>query len=315
AAAARTMTLVQDYLSWLQSGQPDSSQPLSGQAGRGSQSPHTDSKVLLTVMAVAKFLYHGETDYPTVVKYQDIPVIQQLREQHKKVIQKVKGHSPVSDQSRKQINHAEFFELVEALRAECVPRLVQSTQSKHQGKTLGPLRSIAGIAQSYQRFLLATFLAYLPHRQQVYRQLQILVDPVPKGKSPEFPYQSGAYLYQQGNMWWFKVFSDLYKPDRGSTKSWLEQVPNLQYGDGRCFYQYLEEWLLNYSYQHQGEVVQISGLRSCFNPQHGYFFTLKSGKPYLYPASFASLIRIPAYRLIKKALSPDAIRLMLLNKN
>ncbi|HEY9658314.1 MAG TPA: hypothetical protein V6C65_07675, partial [Allocoleopsis sp.] len=198
AATERTLAGVEEYLRWLQAEQLDSPQPASPQAGggRGSQSPRTALKVLLTVVAVAKFLYHGETDYPRVTQYQDIPVIERLRQAQQKVIERIRTQPLVSDPAQTQIDRAEFLTLVEALRAECAPRFLQSTQSQQQGTTLGPTRSLAAIAQSYQRFLLAALLAYLPpQRQRVYRQLQFCPRPLWDRGTPQFPDSTGAYLY------------------------------------------------------------------------------------------------------------------------
>ncbi|HEY9658266.1 MAG TPA: hypothetical protein V6C65_07425, partial [Allocoleopsis sp.] len=176
-------------------------------------------------------------------------------------------------------------------------------------------RSLAGIAQSYQRFLLAALLVYLPpQRQRVYRQLQFCPCPLWDRGTPQFPDSTGAYLYRKGQEWRIKVFPDLYRQGKDNTESWDGQVPNVQYEDGQCFYQYLEAWLLDYSDLNKGKTRQLRGLRSCFKPQHGYVFTMKSGYPYTHPAVFAALLRVPAYRLIKKALSLDAVRLMLLKE-
>jgi len=87
-------------------------------------------------------------------------------------------------------------------------------------------------------------------------------------------------------------------------------IPNLSYGDGRCFYQYLEEWLLLYRYQDEGTTVEVPGLRSCFNPSHSRLFTTKSGYPYREASAFISLLRNPAHRITGKALDFFSLRKM-----
>ncbi|WP_242050392.1 hypothetical protein [Oculatella sp. FACHB-28] len=311
AAAQRTMNLIEDYLNWLKT---DPEATPSEQSGRGSQSPHTVSKILVAVVAVAKFLYRLETDYPRVEKYLDIPVIELLRQKQRKVIKLIRDHISVSDESKKTFQWQEFLKLVEALRQECASRFLQSTQSKAQGQSLGSVRPIRAIAQSYQRFLLAAFLAYLlPQRQRVYRNLQILrAEPSQEWHFSRAEPTTGGFLYKREHCWWMKLSSELCSQSEAAGSAQLVPVPNEKYPDGRCFYEYLEEWLVKYSGESENLEVKTQGLRAACNPQHSYVFTTKKGEPYKHPATFATLLRNPSYRLLGKVLTPELVRQMTL---
>jgi hypothetical protein len=314
AAAQRTMDLIQDYLDWLQT-DPKVTSP--EQPGRGSQSPHTVSKILVAVVAVAKFLYRCETDYPKVKRYQDIPVIELLRQKQREIIVVIGDHTSVSDESKKKLQWSEFLTLVETLRQECTPRLLQNPQPTTQKQSLGAVRPIRAIAQSYQRFLLAAFLAYLPpQRQRVYRNLQILrTEPSEEWHSSQTEPTTEGFLYKRESDWWMKLSSKLCTQGEPSGSAQLVLVPDEQYPDGRCFYEYLEEWLVKYPGEGEDSAIKTDGLRATYNPQHSYVFTTKSGEPYQHPATFASLLRNPSYRLVGKVLTPELVRQMHLGQS
>jgi hypothetical protein len=116
--------------------------------------------------------------------------------------------------------------------------------------------------------------------------------------------RSESWLYRDQAQWWLKF---VVRPHNPLAAPW--PVPNLAYADERHFYQYLEEWLLHYTYQdEQGHSVTLPGLRSCFQPQHDYLFTMKQGQPYSQASAFMALLRNPAYRLTGKVLTPETVR-------
>ena len=301
----RVVALVQAHLEWLRTPQEEH---LDG-CSEAIQSPHTALKVINTWLAVVRFVYRqdsvaGEKEAePAQVA---IAALQKLR---KAVQAELKNHQSVSDEWKKRLEWPEFLDLVEMLRGECIPQLHQSTQSKQGGLTLAPPRSLTAIAQSYQQFLLAAFLAYMPpQRSNVLRQLTF--SPLPLPHRPAFDAQAldgeASVLYLDQDRWWIKLVNQKLKGQRVPD---LVLVPNLSYTDGRCFYWYLEEWLLHYAYQDErGKTVAVPGLRSCFNPHHQRLFTLKKGEPYPNAMSFSSLLRFPAYRFIGKALDFRTVR-------
>jgi hypothetical protein len=111
---------------------------------------------------------------------------------------------------------------VEALRAECVPRLPIEQQTRKQALSFGPLRALPAIAQSYQRFLLCALMSYLPpRRQQEYREL--LVEPKPSLQLDAF----SGYLYTENNLWYLVTCGR--KEGRTRGQAFQLQIPNIQY--------------------------------------------------------------------------------------
>ena len=305
AGAQRTVELIQAYFLWLRALRTDH---LDGQ-NLSVESPHTESHIINTWIVVTRFVYRQEIASQGSGAEQTIPVIAALRELKKGKAARLKAHQPVSDESKKHLKWSEFLELVESLRRECVLRLPQSTQSKQGGTTLGSMRSLAAIGQSYQRFLLTALLAYFPpQRPQVLRSLEIgQLSGQEKPRPDSDAVGESWMLYQEREDWCLKIGDQ--KKERSQPDS-LMLIPNLSYGDGRCFYQYLEEWLLLYRYQDEGTTVEVPGLRSCFNPSHSRLFTTKSGYPYREASAFISLLRNPAHRITGKALDFFSLRKM-----
>ncbi|MBD1865572.1 MULTISPECIES: hypothetical protein [Trichocoleus] len=307
-AARKTVELTQSYLEWLRGKQPESSLLSS----EGIQSPHTELKVLDTLLAVAKFVYWQEKQ-PNLGNIEvEFPTVASLRQLRIQAGEKVKSHQPVSDRSKQVLEWTEFLEFGEGLRSECAPRFLQSTQSQQGGTTLGPLRTPSAIALSYQRFLLFALLTYLsPERPTVLRTLKISALLQSDGKVENSISSAGeGSLYREGNQWWVHL---PVSRKRGQEPRRLLAIPNLQYADGRCFHQYLEEWLLVYSYEDdKGMSWEVPGLRSCFNPQHAYLFTMKNGQPYHSLPAFSRLLSNPTYRITGKIVNLQSFRQMII---
>jgi hypothetical protein len=302
----KTIGLVQAYLEWLRGKQPKNSLPPSD----GIQSPHTELKVLDTFLAVAKFVYWQEKQPNLGDIEAEFPTVTSLRRLRRQAGEKVKSHQLVSDRSQQMLEWTEFLEFGEVLRLECAPRFLQSTQSQRGGKTLGSLRTQSAIALSYQRFLLFTLFACLiPERLTALRTLKVssLVQTDTKFENLLSSPEEGC-LYQEESRWWVKLPATR---KGGTVQVGSPIVPNLQYPDGRSLYQYLEEWLLAYSYEDEkGMVWEVPGLRSCFNPQHAYLFTMKNGQPYRSLTAFSQLLANPSYRIIGKIVNPYSLRHM-----
>ena len=298
--------LVEAYLKWLSTPTEENSD------GRSAafQSPYTTIKVIQTWLAVVRFIGRQaqESEEPQAAKAEiAMAALEKLR---RRAVAQLKNHQSVSDQSKKRLEWHEFLELVEKLRGECVARFPQRTHSKQGGSTLAPLRSLTAISHSYQRFLLAALLAYVPpQRSQVLRNLVIAQSPLPEPSlQPQELFSQASVVYQDQEAWWIKVVEQ--KTNHQPTH-YLVFVPNLAYADGRCFYQYLEEWLQHYAYPStQGRVIEVPGLRSCFKPNHDRLFTMKNGQPYENSPAFIKLLRHPAYRIIEKALDFNSVRWM-----
>ncbi|MBM0745626.1 hypothetical protein JOY44_29850 (plasmid) [Phormidium sp. CLA17] len=305
AEAERVVALVQAYLEWLRTPQEEH---LDGRS-EAVQSPYTALRVINALFAVVRFVYRQDSVAGEQEAEPAQVTIAALQELRKVVYAQLKTHQAVSDESKKRLEWPEFLNLVETLRGECVSQLHQSTQSKQGGVTLAPPRSLTAIAQSYQRFLLFAFLAYMPPRRSnelrklTFSQLPRPHRPVRKAQALD---GEASVLYPDQQGWWIKRVDQKLKGPRSPD---LVLVPNLSYTDGRCFYQYLEEWLLHYVYQDgRGKTVAVPGLRSCFNPHHQRLFTLKKGEPYPDAVSFSKLLRFPAYRFTGKALDFHTVR-------
>ncbi|MBD2095886.1 hypothetical protein H6F90_12085 [Trichocoleus sp. FACHB-591] len=305
-AAKKTIELVQAYLEWLRGNQPKNSLLPSD----GIQSPHTELKVLDTFLAVAKFVYWQEKQPNLGDIEAEFPTVTSLRQLRRQAGEKVKNHRLVSDCSKQLLEWTEFLEFGEGLRLECAPRFLQSTQSQQGGTTLGSMRSRSAIALSYQRFLLFAFFAYLGlERPTELRTLKVssLVQTDAKFKNLLSSPEEGC-LYREEGQWWVKLPATR---KGGTVQVGSSIVPNLQYPDGRCLYQYLEEWLLAYSYEDEkGMIWEVPGLRSCFNPQHAYLFTMKNGQPYRNLTAFSQLLANPSYRITGKIVNPRSLRHM-----
>ncbi|MEP0879228.1 hypothetical protein NDA00_25870 [Funiculus sociatus GB2-M2] len=307
ANAEGIVEVVQAYLQWLRTPEREKLDERS----EAIQSPYTDIKVVNTWIVVAQFFYHQSRTSEGKEVEKAKAVISALEEVRRGVTPSLKVHQPVSDPSKTQLEWYEFLDLVEKLRGQCVSRFHQGTQSKQSGTTLGPQRSLTAISQSYQRFLLGAFLAYIPpQRSQVLRHLVISYTLPPK---QPFKFQESfdweSILYQDQDMWWISILNGSKNGSKYRELSQLGFVPNLGYPEGRCFYQYLEEWLLHYVYKDsRGKTVEVPGLRSCFKPHHSYLFTMKNGKPYEDSLAFSMLLRHPAYRLTEKAISFEVVR-------
>lgn len=303
--AQRTVDLIQAYFLWLRSLKTEH---LDGQT-LSAESPHTEIHIINTWMVVTRFVYRQEIASQGSEAEQAIPMIAALRQLKKGRAERLKAHQPVSDESKKHLKWSQFLELVESLRRECAPRLSQSTQSKQGGTTLGSMRSLAAIGQSYQRFLLTALLAYLPpQRPQELRKLEIGHLSGREQPRPDSDAAGEAWmLYQEQEAWCLRIGDQKGKRSRPDSPM---LIPNLSYGDGRCFYQYLEEWLLLYRYQDEGTTVEVPGLRSCFNPSHSRLFTTKRGHPYREAPAFIKLLRNPAHRITGKALDFSSVRKM-----
>jgi hypothetical protein len=300
-AAKYTANLAYEYILWLKA---DPKAEISDNKGRGIESRYTEISVLKTFLLVAKFLRHDEISL----------VIRLLKNELAKIKQETCEHPIVRDESKKWLDWNEFLTLVEQLRKECNSRVLQECQLKNSGDNFGNLRSLTAIANSYQRFIFTALLSYLPpHRQQIYRQLELEHPSKYKNTDDrdEFVGISGC-LFKEEDTWFIYLLSDTYQMER--QYNYLKfSIPNIHYLDGRDFYQYLNEWMIEYTYRHHhGVLEKVDGLRQVFKPQHNFLFTKKNGRNYIHPTEFSNLLRIPACRISDRALTPTLLKRMFL---
>jgi hypothetical protein len=302
--------LADEYMRWRRSRQKDELEKF--------LTSNPDTSTFSTFLSVAKFVYRKEISLAAESHLredrQELPLITKLKaslkawtlKQPKK---KPKRSRPEENSLKPELTGepeltgwTEILAIVEQLRAECQPRLLLENQTRKKAMSFGPLRSLSAIAQSYQRFLLFALMSYLPPaRQQTYRNLLAV------NAQPSSIKEASSACYQQGKHWYLRFLDS--KP--GSEH--LIKIPNLQYPGGRCFYQYLQEWLDEYSYEAaNGDRTKINGLRQVLQPHHPYFFTKKTGEKYLHAPELSHLVRDMAYRLTKKSLTPDTFRALFL---
>jgi hypothetical protein len=303
--AKQTVDLFKEYIQWLET---DMDNNTSENQGRGAKSKHTKISVARIFVVVAKYLHHKGYFHSDI---NNVEIVKQsLNSEIAKIKVKSSDNISSSDISKKWLDWPEFLALIEQLRKECNSRVLQDIFQNNAGSNLGNLRSLPAIANSYQRFIFAALLAYLPpQNQQIYRHLEIShcrkYEDV-KDKD-ELSGISGC-LYQEDNDWYIYLLSDEYKMGARQIQ-FSFKIPNIEYSDGRNFYQYLNEWVYEYvSVEYHDRAIIVNGLRNVLNPQHNFLFTKKNGKEYLHQTEFSNLLRIPAYRISGKALTPGLLK-------
>ena len=290
------------YINWLKA------EPIQG--GRGLKTQQVDLSNLKIFRSVAMFIYHQQIppDKQSQPKQwlEEIPIIRSFN----KVIRGLQAHvsnkAKLSDQTplAKTISTwSEVLVFVEKLRSECVPNLPIARQTRKQPVSLGPSRSLSAIAQCYQRFLLCALMSYMPPQpQQEYRSLVI-----DQNHCLNLEECSG-YLYKKDDRWYMTIL-DRKQSLTNRHREYHSEIPNIEYTDGRYFYQYLQEWLYEYTYvDTEGQERKTNGLRAALQPQHAYLFMKKSGEKYKNPTELSRLIRDAAYRLTGKTINPLRFR-------
>jgi integrase len=218
-AAVKTRTLACEHIKWLRE--------------ERHVCPDTELKSLSSLIAVCKFLYCNETEYPEALNYSDVPVISLLRREQNKASDRQKNAKPVIETAKTWIEWLKYLEVVEKLRLEC------SLTSYHDGNK----RLSTAIAISYQRYLLAGFLAYMPpDRIRTFAELEI-----------------ERTLVWKDMKWWIHLMPKDYKTGKTYGEYWGE-IPNKKFSDGNCFYDYIKDWLNHW--------------RKQFSPTDNLFFVI-----------------------------------------
>jgi hypothetical protein len=255
---------------------------------QGNPSLHPDSKVnnIKGWLVAAKYVYRHETDQDETDDFEDIPAVRRLRKLNRELIKQGKHVPKVVNHDLKMVPWPTLLSAVERLRVEAELARLETNGSK---------RSQAAQAKSMQRFLLLSFLTILPpDRQRTYRELRVgktLVQGQLVG-STFTPVERMAD--PQNAKWYIHLEAPDYKT--GATYgTWWGEVPDVDYGDGKTFYDYMDEWL------HQWRPVLA--------PKHPYFFTQPHGKPLTAGAS-QDLVRCALYRLLHVPVTPHVLRNM-----
>lgn len=289
---------------------------------RGYQSSSSLIQALIAIHALTRFQYRRETRDS---KYNDIPVMQVLREHLRRLGKQSWQDKSVADSELKWLDLPNVWEnIVAVLRHECAYRGCDGTR-----------RSISAIAQSFQIFLAWGLLTFRPpRRQQEFRELKIslscpiqrpkgiidgtLIHPLPVDRDKD---KYSGYLYKDADGTWYEDKTpESYKTGKTYGHQSLP-VPNPVFADGKYFYDYLEAFLYGYYrepdgyWRSGGELAetpswkgQWCSLRMAFNPVDNHVFVKPTnGKPHS-TSSFYRIIQNSAHRLTGQMVTPHLLR-------
>lgn len=306
---------------------------------RESQSPHTPQRYLEAIEKGLRFQYHREAKDAT---YSNVPGMGVLQKHRATIRQKEADHDGVLDLTLKWLDLPDVFEkIVTPLRQECEFRVIS-----------GNLRPLRGIATSFQRYCSWGLLTYMPpRRQEEPRRTKLItsclltekpeglplghfIHPLPPQKERHNETEKYyPYLHKEEGVWKLNHTEFSYKTGKTYKKQSLE-IPNVQFSDGKCFYDYLEAFLYGYyrdqhgNWRSAGELTAPPGanwklysLRMSFSPQQvmagkageqvalpQYLFVKpKTGGTYS-SATFSEAIGNAAHRLTGQRLTPHLLR-------
>lgn len=280
-----------NYLSWLIKGQEKDGEP-----GRGIKSTHTVIGIVQTLKNVAKYLDREKTKKLLEKNDQNNRIIRILEKI--KIAQQEKLEKLFEKQDQENnISWYEYLELTEKLREECV------VSSQFEEDNLKDY-SLEEIAQKHQRFILSALFAYVfPNTSTFYRTLHV-------GRISE-NYTMGYIHRKEGN--WFIVLLDIAFGQSNNFPINKEvkqiEIPNIKYPDNRCFYDYLEEWLIQYHYSKSNiEKNAPEGLRRVFKPEHNFLFSKRNGQHYKHQTEFNRILQNRTVKLTKKRVNFSLLR-------
>jgi hypothetical protein len=273
---------------------------------RNAKSPNTHHTYLKAILAVAKFQYHKEI---TSKDYGEVPAVEVLRQRLTLIDKESKNYVPAVDMDKKWLDLQEVWkQIVEPLRLECQPKSAR-----------GYVRAGTATASSFQRYILWGFLTYVPpRRQQELRGLKIVLEcpvkrpvdvpadglyqPLPTGQKRDRNY---GYLYRALDGRWIRdTTPECYKTGKTYGHQDLE-IPNVEFADGRCFYDYLEAWLYGYSTKSDGMWHSCGRLE--FNANHDFVFVQRNGEPFAQSA-ICHYLSIAAHALTGQRVTPHLVR-------
>ncbi|MEB3311423.1 MAG: hypothetical protein VKJ02_14445 [Snowella sp.] len=242
-------------------------------------SPKTEVIALVALLNLAKFLHYQESDYrycKSINKnYIDIPLICDLRELIRVTNERIKTVQKTVNESVKWLDWPDYLLCVQYLLKDCSPYTSD-----------GQARTPRAIAGSYQKYLIAALLAYMPpDRQRTFRELEV-------GKTlVRGSVKNSIFIPQINGKWYIKLGPAHYKTGKAYGEIILE-VPEIIYSE-------LEYWLNHW--------------RQVLSPNHNFIFTQLNGKP-LTSGSLRGLFRHAIYRASKvlfgegKAPNPHLVR-------
>ena len=306
---------------------------------RECQSPHTPQRYLEAIEKSLRCQYHREAKDQT---YSNVPGIGVIRKHRAALRQKEADHDGVLDLTLKWLDLPDVFEkIVTPLRQECEFRVVS-----------GNLRPLRGIAASFQRYSLWGLLTYMPpRRQEELRRAKLTtscsltdkpqgalvgqcIHPLPPQRDRHNKTEKYyPYLHKEEGVWRLDHTEFSYKTGKIYKKQSLE-IPNVQFPDGKYFYDYLEAFLYGYyrdqngNWRSAGELTippgsnwKLYSLRMSFSPQQRmvgktdeqvampqYVFVKPEKGAAYSTADLSGFVGRAAHRLTGQRLTPHLLR-------
>ena len=251
-------------------------------------------EIIKTVTRVAKFLYDSQTNAILYDYYEDIPVIQQLRQLAADLKRARQGEPAQVPYERKSVAWEQALTVLFELKrlADLDVRYAKDA-SKQDGYRVQPRRA-KGIGMSYQQFLsLGFFMVIPPDRSRTFYELEL-------DRTLRWGYfQDGLFVAIEDRedpsaAWYIHLQAEDYKTGAAHGEYW-GKVLNAEFADGTCFYDYIQRWLTEF--------------RPLFQPEHPFFFVQRNGKPLLKNALYARL-RYFFQKLVAVPVTPKELRRM-----
>lgn len=207
---------------------------------------NTSNKYIDCLTMCAKFLYQDVTDTMEYSDYEDITVINYLKVFRKNKNKTLKESAP----QPLPLSWDEVDEVAKALKRDYDKAKYEYIYHKYSKKYVGTHeKTEAQKAKQLQAFLIISLFSLIPpKRQRIVRELTM-------GKTLKFgtldrngwiipldpqndPNSKGVYILDLG--------PDDHKNGSRTGRSYQEVIPNRDFGDGTCFYDYLNQWLFKY---------------------------------------------------------------------
>lgn len=222
----------------------------------------SDCSYIGAMLNVAKFLYQDVTDREQYDDFQDISFVMQLRLLRR---ERDVPEEPVVAREKKSLPWPEVLKVMEHLRAEADTEYLEGYYGPNKENFYSHRREDRWIAKSLLKFLILAFLCIIPpHRSRTIQELEIGVTML-RGAMVDGEFIDADLLDDPSTAgWWLYLPPEKIKTGQQYGPYWSE-LPNIQFADHTCFYDYIDRWLNEYRY--------------CFPTTHNRFFTRHSGKP------------------------------------
>jgi hypothetical protein len=287
--ATATVKKLEDYFNWL----------------NNPPSPGTKAMYTESAISLAKFIYRHETDEDYAAECMDVPVVRRLRVFCNKLETEKRNARSVVPYHEKAITWEQALLALEKLRIEANLTHILDKQCRQKKR---PIQARSG---SLMRFLVLAFMILIPpDRGRTFRELKI-------GTTFKHGVFHGDIFIPKDQMlnplearYYIHLLPDDYKTG-DAYGEWIGEVPNTEFPDGSCFYDYLNQWLYN-------DIVDVycrqktiyKGMRSVLEPKdHNYlFFGSVTKQPLSDASQMTAKVKYPIERLTGVPVSPHTLR-------